>query len=170
MFLPLREQRVEPRLVPVRAVDVLDEVHRASRVAVLVIVPGDELVASRGHREGRARVEDARRAVPHEVGGHSGFGLDSDDASHRARGGVLDRGFHSLERGVDAQIDREVNRRRRRHRYAQRVRLDFAAEAGQNLRKRLRRAGRGGHDVLHAPASPRPVLFAVAVHARLRDG
>mmetsp|Transcript_18044 Transcript_18044/g.56190 ORF Transcript_18044/g.56190 Transcript_18044/m.56190 type:complete len:490 (-) Transcript_18044:63-1532(-) len=150
-------------------VDVHRQLDKAVRVAPLVVVPRDELDKVAREHDARARVEDGRARVVHEV-------LRDDlvlRVAHDAL--VLGRLALGLDDLLDLVVRRllgeaagEVDDRHVGRGHAEGHARQLAVERGQHLAHGLGRARRRRDDVLPGAAPAAPVLARRAVHRLLR--
>src|SRR3954452_16584958 len=139
--------------------DVRDQVGETVGVAPLVVVPADDLDLVADHL-GERRVEDARRRVGDDVGGHQRVGGVAQVATV---GRLLDRRVDLLDRGLATCLEGEVGGRPGRHGNTHGEPVELALQLGQHQPDRLGGTGRGRHQVDRGGAGTTRVLVDVVL-------
>ncbi|GMS86854.1 hypothetical protein PENTCL1PPCAC_9029 [Pristionchus entomophagus] len=155
---------------PLLARDVVDQVDDTMRVAVLVVVPGDQLDEVGVERDAGVRVEDGRVRVRDEVGRDNLVLSVGEHALHRSLGRLLDHLLDGGQVGGLLQTAREVDDRDVGRRHAEGHARQLAVEGGNHLSDGFGGSGRSGDDVLGGSATVAPQLARGAIHRLLRRG
>ena len=145
----------------------LEQTHDHVGVAVLVVVPRDELDEVVVEHDARGLVEDAGAGIGDQVGGDHLVGGVADDALHvglaRVTDGVADIGIGRAGLEVRGQVDHgHVGGR-----HAEAHAGHLALERGDHAADGLRRAGGGGNDVVEHAAARAPVAAAAGIDGLL---
>ena len=150
--------------------NVLHEVNNAGRVAVFVIVPGNELDELGVEHDTGFGVEDGRADIALEVGGNEGLVAVSEESLHLALGLGLDGGADLFVGGFLGKTASQVDDGNINGGDTECHTGELSDEGGDDLGDGLGGTGGRGDDVARRGTSPAPVLAGRRVDDGLGGG
>jgi hypothetical protein len=150
--------------------NVLHQVNNTGRVAVFVIVPGNELDELRVQHDTSIGIEDGRSDVTLEVSGDKGFIAVSEEGLHVAIGLALDVSADLLVGGGLFESARQVNNGNINSGDTECHTGDLANKIGDDLGDGLGGTSRRRNDVARGSTSSTPVLSGRRVNNGLGGG
>ncbi|KAH3676692.1 hypothetical protein OGATHE_001181 [Ogataea polymorpha] len=150
--------------------NVLKQVNNSGRVAVLIVIPGNELDEGWGQQDTGLGVEDRGSGVGHEVGRNDCLVGVSKDSSQWALSSLLHGGANVLVGGWLLEVDGQVNNRNIGGWDSHGHTSELTGQCRKDLSDSLGSTSRGWDDVTGSGSTTSPVLVGWTVNSLLSSG